>query len=36
LTFNKATSLLTVAGDSIITGNLTVQGNVNYINHGLQ
>jgi hypothetical protein len=32
LTFNKATTLLTVTGDSIITGNLTVQGNVNYIN----
>jgi len=31
-TFNSATSLLTVTGDSIITGNLSVGGNVQYVN----
>jgi hypothetical protein len=31
-TFNSATSLLTVTGDSIITGNLNVGGNVQYVN----
>ena len=31
-TFNSATSLLTLTGDGIITGNLTVGGNVEYTN----
>jgi len=31
-TFDSTTSLLTVTGDSVITGNLTVGGNVEYVN----
>lgn len=31
-TFNSATSLLTITGDGIITGNLNVGGNVQYVN----
>jgi hypothetical protein len=31
-TFDSATSLLTVTGDGIITGNLSVGGNVQYVN----
>lgn len=31
-TFDSTTSLLTVTGDSVITGNLSVGGNVQYVN----
>lgn len=32
LTFNKATSTFTVGGDALVTGNLSVNGNLVYVN----